>query len=457
MVSRPVPIDALRIPVYRASLSHYAESTMRYFLLAPVLLSLALPSSSCLRAQDFQTLPTLVGHITRLDARRDLDVNGTKIVFSATTRAGTEKGNIRSPADYSPTLGQIAHVFGKLNRKHHTLAATEVWLIPTVSGDGVTVSGTAIVDLVLPSSPTAKPGTLSFRADGYRISVTPNTTFTSTLPDPTISGVHSNSWVAYHGIRKPDGSVIADSITVGPNLINHREDKLLDKTDYEPGEVDTNAKQGEFSKFVKGMDPKQIPPYKDPVMQARIDRIGASLVPAYQRALPASDLTKIVFRFQLVDKGWTDAITLPSGVILVPYRVVERLQNDSQVATVLADNIACALEKQTFLAAPTYQALSATNVAATVGGLFIPGLGLASAVATGTTASAMQRHALEQSGRVSLTLLSDAGYDIREAPRTWWLLKSMKTKELADIPLPRRATYLYDMLATTWSAPITTP
>ncbi len=79
-------------------------------------------------------------------------------------------------------------------------------------------------------------------------------------------------------------------------------------------------------------------------MQARVDAIGATLVAKYQRDLPDADETKINFRFQLIDnKKWHDAVALPSGIILIPHQVVERLQNDSQLATVLADNIATVL------------------------------------------------------------------------------------------------------------------
>ena len=61
----------------------------------------------------------------------------------------------------------------------------------------------------------------------------------------------------------------------------------------------------------------------------------------------------------------------------------------------------------------------------------------------------MLRHAEQQSGRVSLSLLSDAGYDIHQAPLAWWLLASKKPKDLADISLPSRAVYLHQTIAAT--------
>jgi hypothetical protein len=69
----------------------------------------------------------------------------------------------------------------------------------------------------------------------------------------------------------------------------------------------------------------------------------------------------------------------------------------------------------------------------------------------------MARHALEQSGRVSLTLLNDAGYDITEAPHAWWLLHGKPGHALPDVAVPYRAAYLYQTLATNWPLKTTVP
>ena len=127
------------------------------------------------------------------------------------------------------------------------------------------------------------------------------------------------------------------------------EAKLLEKNKYDPQAVDPDAKQNIAEWLILGIDPKKIPPYQDVAMQARIDRIGSSLIPAYQRSLPTSDPSRIRFRFQLIDAtNWKDAFASPSGIILVPFQIVNYLQNDTHLATVLADNVARVLEKQTY-------------------------------------------------------------------------------------------------------------
>jgi predicted Zn-dependent protease len=189
-------------------------------------------------------------------------------------------------------------------------------------------------------------------------------------------------------------------------------------------------------------------------MQARVSAIGIRLVPRYQRELPDTDETKINFRFQVVGhEKWHDAVAWPNGIILVPYDVVERLQNDSQLAAVLADNIACALEKQGPHAIPAARKMSAFAVAGAIGSAFVPGLVLAMGPANEVAlvaADVMIRHAREQSGRVSLGLLRDAGYDVTQAPLAWWLLAPGKAKKLEEIAMPERATYLYKVLGETW-------
>jgi hypothetical protein len=126
------------------------------------------------------------------------------------------------------------------------------------------------------------------------------------------------------------------------------------------------------------------------------------------------------------------------------------MQNDSQLAALLAADIAVALEKQTFRTRPTARKIAAANVAAHVGGIFVPGLGLASTLATGVATATMMQHVMEQSGRVSLCLMHDAGFDQTQAPLAWWLLADKKSKGLENTAIPASSQYLYKFLGETW-------
>jgi hypothetical protein len=94
--------------------------------------------------------------------------------------------------------------------------------------------------------------------------------------------------------------------------------------------------------------------------------------------------------------------------------------------------------------------MAAANLSSAAAGLWIPGIGLASGIATYTRGKYIQTDLLNQSGRVSLGLLHDAGYDINQAPIAWWMLATDSADKLPSTPLPHRAANLYKSLGTTW-------
>jgi hypothetical protein len=134
------------------------------------------------------------------------------------------------------------------------------------------------------------------------------------------------------------------------------------------------------------------------------------------------------------------------------------MQNDSQLAAILADAIACVLEKQTYR-------MRAANTAIKVGGVaswaeFFPVIGgpaLLAGIGSGTSQSVLVRKEEHQSGRVSLSLLHDAAFDVTQAPVAWWLLVPRKPKPLSSIQPPDRVVYLYRTLGEIWQNPPSTP
>jgi predicted Zn-dependent protease len=193
-------------------------------------------------------------------------------------------------------------------------------------------------------------------------------------------------------------------------------------------------------------------------MQARIDAIGAKLVPKYQFEFPYTEETRIDFRFYLVDAPkWRDAMPLPNGIVLVPYQLVGWMQNDSQLAAILADKVACLLEKQPMFLPATDADLAMD--AAELGARVVPFVGPAEDIAglTFGVNSLRQTHLRrQQRDRVSLALMHDAGYDVMQAPIAWWLLSSKKQKDVAEIPQPARAKYFYEVLGETWASELAT-
>lgn len=392
--------------------------------------------------------PILTGYVTRGTTSVDFDVDGWTIHSDAKTTFSQSAGtnaNVNRTTGGKVYLGERVSVFGKNNLKRHLVEAQEVvFLRPEPD----TLSGLAVIDHIFPLDGS---GTFLLRADGYVMSISKSVVVDSSSVIKSPADVKTGDWIGYHGVLGQDGLLVADRIALYQSYVSDRESKLVATTNYDASAVPDDAKQSLFSKTLIGMDPKKIPPYHDVALQSRVDRIGQRLIPAYQRALTDMDQRKVSFQFQLIDgKKWKDAWALPSGIILIPHQIVERLQDDSQLAAVLADNIATVLEKQSYRLLPASTTLAVVNGASFVGGFLVPGLGLGSG-ATVLASHKINVDQLNQSGRVSLGLMHDAGYDITQAPLAWWTLATKPSKAFTHTSLPARSKNLYKALGLVWS------
>lgn len=393
--------------------------------------------------------PLFDGFITAVSPQ-GIDLNGAHLRFgpdslSGHPAIGRTVQHHGVPAVY---LGEPAKVFGTLDKHTNTVLVNRLLLLaPSTSP----VSGMGVIDEVPASPPASGPTSETVRADGRHLLLTAKTTLIFDPPLATATPRRPNLWIKYSGEQQTDGTVLVREAELRENVVVAGEGKLREKNDYDPAAVDPDSHQSTASRLFLGVKVKQIPPWPDPAMQDRVERIGRRLIPAYQRALPNSDATKINFRFQVVDeKNLKDALTLPNGIIVLPHQIVERLENDSQLATVLADNIATAIEKQSFRSVPAVHKMKAAEIAGAAGGLFVPGLSVATSIGNYSVVQHLLALAEQQSGRVSLGYLHDAGFDMAEAPRTWWLLKTKPGKLLAQPMLPSRAADLYAELGRSW-------
>ncbi len=409
--------------------------------------TLALAAGLPLNAQT--VAPDLSGLVTDPGSPQSFTVNSVHVLCNAGTINLSMSGEkaISLPGCPQRLLGESVQVFGKENRRAHTIIASR---IENDVFKERKVAGLSIIDRM---PPRASADAFSVRADGYLILITPSTKSSFQGSLKSTADVTTNVWIQYQGRQRRDGKVTADTAIFTPNIVQTKEATLKKKTEFDPTAVTEKDRQSALSKDFLGMKAKKIPAYPDKAMQQRVEALGNQLIPAYQKALANDDPTRIQFRFQVVDERTLhDALSLPNGIILVPYQLVKRLQNDSQLAALLADNIACTLEKQMFRSAPAEKKVTALEVASGSAIPFVPGVPLFSLAAV-----AMQKKILteqeKQSGRVSLDLLSDAGFDPAQAPLTWWLLASSKPEPTARIKMPYRAQYLYSFLAATWQLP----
>ena len=403
----------------------------------------------------------LEGYVTRAASGSDFDVNAIHILCGGAKHGPLESIHgilapaVGCPAD-APFVGEDLYIYGVRNEKANSIIATRI----ESHRPFLEVEGSAVIDAApAQEAADAQAPSLLVRADGYRIRITHETKIEWISPFKSLADVEAGDWIKYKGKQDAAGVVVAASVRIGPNVIGGGEEKLRSGKEYDPSAVPAGTKQNVLEDtfaggcrglYVGGCDPKKFPPFRDTEMQARIEKIGNSLVPAYQHALPDSDPAKIDFRFQLIDTNlFREALTLPNGIVLVPHQVVERLQNDSQLAAVLADAMARALERQEYRA----EGKQKVAIAAAFAGAFVPlaGPGIAGEGASGEMQILMKE--MEQRDRVSLALLNSAGYDIDQAPMAWWLLATGKQKPLTEINLPTRAAYLYSILGATWHNP----
>lgn len=414
--------------------------------------------------------PMVTGFVTALAADGGFSVQGVPIVLTAKTKIFSVTGKNQTALDKvgDTYLGEEVAVWGRFEKKTKTISAEYIHVVPPATAK---IAGKAMIDFVaVDTTATASGATAAaaadadrtVRADGYSLRLTAATKMHYNEPLASLKDVGTNQWITYTGVQGVDGVVLVDEAEVWQNRVDPDEAKLRKSKEFDPAAVkQTDHRKIALKHAFFGVNEKDFPPHADVDLQERVAKIGDSLVPAYQKALPATDATKINFRFQVVDadlqlNGWG----LASGVVQVPFPAIMRLTTDSEIAAMLADHVATVIEKQALMNAPAKFRLATANwvslPASIALGVLVPfpGVGLLTQLGTQGTTGKISSHietlAEQQSGRVGLCLMKDAGYDVTAAPLTWWLLKPEKPKPVEAVEIPDRSSDLYQVLGTTW-------
>lgn len=304
------------------------------------------------------------------------------------------------------------------------------------------------------------PGEPVFHADGYRIRIVmpgTNVSFSGSLTG--LADVTAGAWIHFEGERDESGVVVARTAQfyaagTRNGLTKMGPSKMKKAPDYRPvlQESMINA-NGDLVNAVVRISPRDDAPcawYRVPAkaaLQDRVEQIGLRLVPEYQKSLADDVPARISFRFYVVnDERVESGLDCKPGLVLLPKRYLERLQNDDQVAAVLADGVAFNLMRQ-------------------LGGFRRPeGIGTGTAVAAGMAAAAipwagawpleivMSRNATvqmeQQRARIALQLMDDAGFDPWQAPEAWRLLGPSKPpKNLQSLKDTRESKYQLKILS----------
>ncbi|HZB89396.1 MAG TPA: DUF5666 domain-containing protein [Terracidiphilus sp.] len=377
---------------------------------------------------------TVEGYVTAVHGADSFDVNRVPVATSATTHYG-QIGDKNPGIDVhwkdAIAVGAYLRATGARDNATKTLLADAVLLRDDT---GKSLEGFAVIEKVI--SPGAEP---VFQADGYRIRVTAATQLAFRGDLKSLTDVRPGAWIRFTGKRDSAGVLVASVA----RFVRGKSGTVASAAAAGPGKPALTQQTGWAKGTLIDAAGNLIPPHtkvrledasgwsgwhrltSDGALQERVQRVGSSLIPAYQRELAGNDAAKIRFRFYVVDDPKLQfAFVCQQGLILVPALAVERLRDDDQLAALLADAIAFALQEQR--AQMTSSAAWIANAEALDIAMFavnpIGGLVSEGATALVLRAAQVQVRQQEERGRMDLALMADAGFDPWQAPEAWRLL-----------------------------------
>ena len=426
-------------------------------------------------AQNDRRIP-VKGYITASHLPAGFDVNDLHVTLRPSTEyglIGKVESSTQSPLQNVLQVGVYVEVTGTFDKRTRATPAEKVYLRDDWDQK---LSGLGVIDKVFSNGPEP-----IVRADGYRIRITATTQVSFASDLKSLDDIAPNMWLHYEGKGDKTGTLVATRITLLPARPTHFKavpGLEINRRDVEPAKdaqttlpasntpdpnatADLETKPNDLSTILDKDGNltanaririgtfggwHTIP--ADTALQQRVRRIGASVIPAFQNALPVHHPSRIPFRFFAVDDNKIRSeICYLDGLILVPRQVIDRLQNDDQLAAILADGIAYNLQRQAARTVEDNRLYLGTQLAADLATLVVPGVGIATIIGSHAVASKIATAREQERDRISLNLLSDAGYDPRQAPEAWRRLASKHSPtEPKYLPYPDRSGYQLSIL-----------
>jgi Domain of unknown function (DUF5666) len=406
-----------------------------------------LASSAACAGQD-QAAFAVEGYITAVSTPNGFDVNGMHVITSAETvygLIGDKTPHHDSSLQSALKMGAYVRVAGSTERQSKSATASAVYFRDDWDKK---LAGFGVIDKVIEAGPEPL-----YEADGYRILIASSTEARFSKGLNALADVGTNTWVKYEGKRNEAGELVATRAEFVPA----RQGKIKnppqsDSLPTQPSLIDAKGKVVSAHTKVRYSDAGGVCGWHkvimDQALQERVRRVGLTVVPAFQRQLADGELSKIQFRFWVVDESqFREDLECEEGLILVPIQVVARLGNEDQLAAVLANGVAFSLIMQGIkirtngLEKAGEVADDIALVADPVGTLLIDGT-------IGSIVSHEYAMKLrEQAGRISLALMTDAGYDPWQAPEAWRLLAPKNLpSDLSSLKYPSRSGYQLGIL-----------
>ena len=392
--------------------------------------------------------------VVAVESPDEFDVAGYHVVMDLGTSLSSFYRSKRDDAQLRKAIavGTVVDVSGTTDAAGHLVAAEHVIVHDAEDLNDQRVWGFGAIDKVLTAG--TEP---VFRADGYVMRVNSQTRVNFSGEISALNQVGTNIWVRYVGLRDDKNEIARTWAEFGkPKMKPRKPDPkglLAQVTTFPPGSIidfdgsfRTDGNDRNKHKIVdEGGACGWYPVWPEAALQQRVQRIGFSVIPQYQRDLPADDPAKVPFRFYVVEQQdiHLELGCGKDGLVLVSVDAVERLENDDQLAALLADEVAGQLLTH------GERVIMDTDWAG-IGVVF----GVSGMVTAGVIGHEMQRKILEQRGRMALGYMADAGYDPWQAPETWRLLgPADRPKNLAKLKYPARSKYELGILELEYPRP----
>jgi predicted Zn-dependent protease len=255
-------------------------------------------------------------------------------------------------------------------------------------------------------------------------------------------------FVAYVGKLMLDGSIHLDKAAFWSNEVDSDELKMRERDEPLIAPADP-AHKATATLAIGSGKPMMLAGSDD--LRTRVSEIGRKLVPEYQKALPASDPTKINFRFYVVHDKRKMVLDALNGTILIPDTLLRTVRNEAQLAALLSVAVAQVVEKQELQSRHRRRLQQVSGWLLTgVGAIPTPFalFALPAQIANSTTYKNYVLAMTQQAGRIGLEYMIASGYDPREAPEAW-KVTLQKHPEKSD-KLPELGTFVQTELETTY-------
>jgi len=387
------------------------------FVLFTVLLSSAFVQS--LLAEQL----TLRGFVTAVQSPTSFEIDKYKIIDENTPRLKT--GRLR--------VGVEVGVKGEYDRKTGELRATEIKMLFDDSDPETPIEGVGLVEDKTGIQKTAQGWSGRLAADGETLVIAPDTFIsvnrsraerkelrnagrevpTESMFSPV--DIDLDTFAHYVGVRQADRSILAKSI-------DFRQDRGTAESAWKPSDAKvfySDRKSGAGTVIIDDIVYRLFP---SPEALAYLSKLANNLIPQHQRELPDKSPGKVTFRLFLTDSDKVTVDSYPNGVLIVSVHLFDVLDNEGQLAFMLAHEIARVVEKQEWTTLTYTKGERTASAAVAMAAFGVPGFVLADSLSDKEMAHRFGRGLQDQADRVGIEYMLAAGYDPKEAIDAWRVL-----------------------------------